>query len=199
VLRTFLRVAVRASGGFTVSGDLSGESGSIAHTAVNGPLPTGEQIVTLDFSGIEIRKENVDGPYEFLACVSDTLEYNHSCLEDTTGSFAASEFDVSPLTPTGNHGDQGLDLDQDGTFDVLRASFEVNSEVSGPVTVMGALTEQARKQFGPYCDSQHSVPHWGQTLSLISEASTSGRTALMVPTSWLTWEFSTRTIITWTI
>ncbi len=142
VLRTTLHASVRAPGTFVVSGGLSKGSVSIVGAGVNVPLQTGDQVVNLDFPGIRIRKKNIDGPYDFSACIRDTVEFNASCLEDTTGIYSASDFDISALTPTGNHDDQGLDLDGDGAYDVLRASFEVNSEVSGPVTLLGTLAEQ---------------------------------------------------------
>jgi hypothetical protein len=142
VLRTTLHVSVRAPGTFAVDGGLSKDSVSIAGSGVNVPLQIGEQTVTLDFPGVKIRKRNLDGPYEVSVSISDALQANFSSLKHTTAPYSASDFDVSALTPTGNHDDQGLDLDQDGEYDVLRASFEVNSEISGPVTIMGTLTEQ---------------------------------------------------------
>ncbi len=142
VLRATVHASVRAPGLFVVSGGLSKDKVSVVDSGVNVPLQAGDQTVTLDLSGIKIRKKNTDGPYEFSVCIADTVEFNHSCLEDTTSSYSASDFDVSALTPTGKHSDQALDLDDDGDYDVLRASFEVDSEVSGPVTILGALAER---------------------------------------------------------
>jgi len=141
VLRVTVNVSVRAESMYGVGGDLSRDPVSIAHSWLSVPLQKGDRVVELDFSGIEIRKKNQDGPYEVSVTVTDTLELHESWIEHTTGSYLASEFDLSALTPTGKHSDRGLDLDGDGDYDVLRTSFEVSSEVSGSVTLMGSLTE----------------------------------------------------------
>jgi len=142
VLRTTLHVSVRAPGTFAVDGGLSKDSVSLASSGLAVPLQTGDQTVNLDFPGVKIRKRNLDGPYRVSVSICDTLQVNFSSLKHTTAAYSASDFDVSALTPTGNHDDQGLDLDQDGEYEVLRASFEFYSEVSGPVTIVGALAEQ---------------------------------------------------------
>ena len=145
-------VHVNAAGHYTLSGYLSGPTGSdvvrtIAYAYRDFALSTGDAKVFLRFRGDQIRQAGVDGPWNFTLTlfgleplVLGTVPPQSGALRPiaffypetlcgTTGVYQASAFDdtVEFLRYTGRFEESTPDRDADGKFDalVVRAEEEV--------------------------------------------------------------------------
>jgi len=121
-------------------------------------FPAGPQTVRMAFTGTDIERAGVDGPYFIHARLSLGgfpyggirapepypsglfVEWNY-----TTRSYAASDFEA-PLRPasfTGAHADSAVDIDADGLADFLELTADVHVNVTGHYSLSGYLTQGA--------------------------------------------------------
>lgn len=117
----------------------------------------GRQTVRMAFSGTDIARAGVDGPFAVHARLSlggfpypgirapepipgGFIEWNY-----TTQPYAASDFEAPfrPATFIGPHADRAVDVDADGLADFLELTAEVHVNSSGHYTLYGSLAEQA--------------------------------------------------------
>src|SRR2546425_402095 len=128
---------------------------SIAYVYERYFFPDGTQTVRMAFSGTDIARSGVDGPYRVHARLSiggipymtmrpiadwggPVVEWNY-----TTKAYAASQFEqpVRPATFTGEHTDSAVDLDADGLADFLELRAGVHVNLAGHYTMNGYLTK----------------------------------------------------------
>src|SRR5438552_17488687 len=117
----------------------------------------GTQTVRMAFSGTDIARSGVDGPYRVHARLSigglpymtmrpiadwggPVVEWNY-----TTKAYTASQFEqpVRPATFTGEHTDSAVDLDPDGLADFLELRAGVHVNLAGHYTLSGYLSKGA--------------------------------------------------------
>ena len=118
-------------------------------------FPDGTQTVRMAFSGTDIARSGVDGPYRVHARLSiggipymtmrpiadrggPVVEWNY-----TTKAYTASQFEqpVRPATFTGEHTDSAVDLDADGLADFLELRAGVHVNLAGHYTLNGYLSK----------------------------------------------------------
>ena len=121
-------------------------------------FPAGRQTVRMAFTGTDIARAGVDGPYAVHALLSlggfpyggirgpepypsgPVVEWNY-----TTRPYAASDFEA-PLRPasfTGAHVDSAVDVDADGLADFLELAADVHVNVTGRYSLSGYLAQAA--------------------------------------------------------
>src|SRR5438094_307480 len=157
-------VHVNAAGNYTLSGYLSGPSGSdvvrtIAYASRDFDLSTGDANVFLRFRGDQIRQAGVDGPWNSTVTLfgleppvlgtfppeSGALRpipfYYPETLCGTTGVYRATAFDdmVEFLRYTGRFEETTPDRDADGKFDALVVRAEVEVFVGAGFDLSGIL------------------------------------------------------------
>jgi len=117
----------------------------------------GTQTVRMAFSGTDIARSGVDGPYRVHARLSigglpymtmrpiadwggPVVEWNY-----TTKAYAASQFEqpVRPATFTGEHTDSAVDLDADALADLLELRAGVHVNLAGHYSLNGYLSKSA--------------------------------------------------------
>src|SRR2546426_4471235 len=117
----------------------------------------GAQTVRMAFSGTDIARSGVDGPYRVHARLSigglpymtmrpiadwggPIVEWNY-----TTKAYTASQFEqpVRPATFTGEHTDAAVDLDADGLADLLELRAGVHVNLAGHYSLNGYLSKSA--------------------------------------------------------
>ena len=117
----------------------------------------GAQTVRMAFSGTDIARSGVDGPYHVHARLSigglpymtmrpiadwggPVVEWNY-----TTKAYAASQFEqpVRPATFTGEHTDSAVDLDADALADLLELRAGVHVNLAGHYSLNGYLSKSA--------------------------------------------------------
>jgi hypothetical protein len=119
----------------------------------------GAQSVRLAFTGTDIERAGVDGPYTvqaslyqggyFLSRETGILppEYETPYVQwnYTTRAYASADFEapVRPVAFTGTHADEGVHVDSDGLYDVLALSAGVQVNTPGTYGISGSLTSPA--------------------------------------------------------
>jgi hypothetical protein len=119
-------------------------------------FPAGTQTVRMAFSGTDISRAGVDGPYSVHARLSlgglpymgipspkpipsgGFAEWNY-----TTRSYSVADFEA-PIRPayfTGNHADAAVDVDGNGLADFLEITADVHVNTAGHFTLYGTLSE----------------------------------------------------------
>lgn len=90
-------------------------------------LDEGENMIQLDFSGMQIYANGVDGSYELVELEIDGNNfYSHLDEEYETSNYNYENFERPPVEFTGNYSDYGVDTDSDGLYNYLTVGYEVN-------------------------------------------------------------------------
>ena len=144
-------IEITAPGDYTVEGylyDSSEELIDIAYTSDY--LDVGNQSVILDFNGVSINRNQVDGPY-YLKYL--TLRDSDSDQDDlinfvldacTTFAYSFADFQLPPKpwsALTDNYRDHGTDTDGDGIFDYLTVDVEVVLVEPGQCVIWAQLAD----------------------------------------------------------
>ena len=114
---------------FTVSGYLYNSSGRHITTGYNGAyLASGSQSIQLDFGGITIRNEEMNGPYNLTVELYDDNGVFIGKKTIVTSYYNYTQFQISPedyfeMTLT----DYGLDIDSNGLYDFLTIELDISS------------------------------------------------------------------------
>jgi hypothetical protein len=134
---------VSSPGFFLVYGNLYDSNGSWIGDANNNiDLGPGVQTVSLFFSGIQIWRHGMDGPYEVdFSLYDDTLFWldygNH-----TTAPYLRTEFKHPPAAIEPPHYDYGLDTDSDGLYNYLVVGVNVSVMTAGDYEVYCSLYDE---------------------------------------------------------
>ncbi|UCE73404.1 MAG: Ig-like domain-containing protein [Methanomassiliicoccales archaeon] len=134
-------VNITSAGDYGIIGDLYNQSGTdfITYTKNTTYRDTGIQIVKLYFTGKDIQKSDIDGPY----LVELYLDDGEGDLLDTdnyiTGTYAYDQFQPPAVRFESPHSDHGLDTDSDMLFDYLVVNVTVNVSEAGEYQVSGEL------------------------------------------------------------
>jgi len=141
-----VELEITTSGEYTIEGWLyDGDGNPIEIASITEHLNEGLQTVTLNFNGISIYQNQVNGPYyvKYLTLRgSGIMDF----VEDayTTSSYEFTKFEKPPVplvALTGNYSDYGKDIDGNGIFDYLTIEAEVMVADSGNVVIKGRLMD----------------------------------------------------------
>jgi PGF-pre-PGF domain-containing protein len=106
-------------------------------------LEAGEQVVKLRFSGTELHRAGLDGPYVVHLHLEDA-EWNwlgHGLHE--TKAYRATDFEPPPIQLVAPHTDHGVDLDGNGLYDFLQVEVTVDVRAAGTYLIGGILMPHA--------------------------------------------------------
>jgi hypothetical protein len=165
-LRVSVTVAARHAGTFALVGGLFADTTSIATASRTVSAATGTQTITLAFPGKAIRAGGVNGPYSCALTFTDTLGQAVAQRVHTTQSYAATNFELSFLSPTGTHGDYGADENGNGLYDVLRAYFDATVAGGGTYTITGFLATGSGGNAAVFTSARSTVSLYAGTQRL---------------------------------
>ena len=124
----------------------------------------GTWLFVLRFSGDQIQKSGVDGPYRVEVRLGGEYSDWWQTESFVTGAYSASQFYHQPVVFRGNLTDQGVDLDGNGLFDVIRIGIPITVTVSGAYRVSGTLTNFRGESFSVFRDLTLSLSDVNMTL-----------------------------------
>ena len=154
---------VAAAGYYPVGGWLDDSyRDCIGHCSNYTYLNTGNQAVQLDFSGIAIRQNEVNGTYNLsYLCLYGDCGNRLERIRDahTTSCYNYTEFQISPARFSGEYSDYGTDTDGDMLYDHLSIEVGVDVATAGYYRVMGNLEDS----YGDYIEyrSNHTYLNTG--------------------------------------
>lgn len=130
---------------YYIQGKLCGVEGSeIAFSSNNITLRAGRQIVTLNFSGKEIQRNGIDGPYHLRSLY--LFDKNWKMLDNIQDAYITQMYNPNDFQPlladlTGIYSDHGEDIDKDGLYDYLTIDVGVNVATPGNYSIDGYLED----------------------------------------------------------
>jgi serine protease AprX len=154
-------VDVITAGYYQVNGELyDSYGGCIEYRSNYTGLNAGNQTVQLNFDGIEIRRNSVNGTYnlKYLSLYDgddqNRLDYTYDAY--TTPSYNYTEFQRLPAEFSDEYSDYGTDTDGDGLYDYLVVDVGVNVIESGSYKTSGYF----------YDDRGHQIDYESNTTYL---------------------------------
>ena len=128
-LTVAVEVDVVTAGKYHLTGWLHDSSGKIVQASKSASLAVGIQTIELDFDGVSIYLNGVNGPdylkyltlFNGVGALMDTLNNAYT----TTGTYNYSDFQRPLVGLTGSYSDYGTDEDSDGKFDKLTVEMGV--------------------------------------------------------------------------
>jgi len=129
-LRCKIKFNTTVSGTFTTIGTLRSQSGiDITSNTVEGAYGAGSKMVELYFTGENIYRKVINGPYNVVVDIyygRNSTDIWFDSMNKTTDAYSHSDFDPPLIFFTGTISDAGLDDDSDGYYDYLILSLRVN-------------------------------------------------------------------------
>ncbi|MDW7772330.1 MAG: GEVED domain-containing protein [Desulfobulbaceae bacterium] len=140
-LRIGVNVNVGTPKSYLVEGglyDSLGNAMEIVSTSME--LGAGPQTINLDFDGLKISRNRVDGPY-FLRYLSLSGSPQIDFILDahTTQPYLVTEFEKAAAVFTGTYSDFGQDTDSDGYFNYLTVAVDLDVQAAGNYSLTGWL------------------------------------------------------------
>ena len=137
-------VNVAAAGNYRIYGELCDEYGSwIDYEGIDYVyLGVGSQSIPLEFSGIKIRQNGVNGTYDLRYLNLYDADWNQlDFIYDAyaTTHYNYTEFQRPPAEFSGEYSDYGSDTDGDGLYDYLTIEVGVNVTTAGNYITYGEL------------------------------------------------------------
>ncbi len=140
-------VQVNGAGNYTLVGWLSTPVGNAIPGAVATTAFTTSGPQTLSFDGKSIRWQRQNGPYTLRYLeVRDSNQERVAFLPQayTTTAYAATQFESGGAElAAGGYTDQGIDLNHDGLYDLLRVTSTVSATTPGLYQLSASLSDQA--------------------------------------------------------
>jgi serine protease AprX len=137
-------VNVAAAGNYMIYGELCDEYGSWIDYGSSDYvyLGAGSQSIPLEFSGIKIRQNGVNGTYNLVYLNlyngdRDQLDFIYDVY--TTPHYNYTEFQRPPAKFSGEYSDYGTDTDENGLYDHLTVEVGVNVTTAGTYKIYGEL------------------------------------------------------------
>ena len=160
---------VVTAGSFYVYGGLYDSAGvTYVASASSGTvtLATGPQTVELKFSGADIYKSGVSGPYRVSLSLYDA---NWNWLggdTHTTGTYAYTEFQPPAVAFLPPHSDSALDTDGDGYYDYLVVNVGLNVTKAGKYNLSGSLYSGLYEYYITYAWQSVTLSAGAQTVPM---------------------------------
>jgi hypothetical protein len=145
-LRVQAEIAVIAGGEFHLLARLYDQSSNaVAWTNERFTLEEGLQSITLDFDGLTIRQQGVDGPYKMTLLLDDQFgaEIDHEYNAYTTAPYAYTDFEGKDASFSTIYSDYGTDTDGDGYYNYLTIEVGVNVITAGDYIIEAGLYDSA--------------------------------------------------------
>ena len=139
-------VNTKEAGIYEVYGRLEDSGGqSITSDRAGAYLSKGLQKITLKFSGYDIYKKGVNGPFSLdyvdLDDEEGNREVDHRHNAYTTSFYYYMDFDKPPADLTGSYSECGIDADGDGKYDYLTIDVWVSVKEVGYYNLQGWLDD----------------------------------------------------------
>ncbi|NJD54460.1 MAG: carboxypeptidase regulatory-like domain-containing protein [Candidatus Methanoperedens sp.] len=138
-------INVTEGGTFSIFSTLSDQNGNEI-IWLNEPfiLTAGNQTINLNFSGLEIRQNGVDGPYNLSLLLDDQegIGIDQVYNAYVTSPYLFVDFDRKDVEFSGNYSDAGSDTNDDGFYDNLTINAGVTVAVSGNYELEGWLYDK---------------------------------------------------------
>jgi len=135
-------IRVRTSGHYRVQVTFDKNGRTLGQAASEADFSPGAQTVSLQIPGQRLRRAAIDGPYSVVVEVTDAAGRRLADRRFASQSYTAATFDV-PLTLDASSTDQGVDLNGNGLFDVLRFSLKSKVTRSGSYRLSARLRPAA--------------------------------------------------------
>lgn len=140
-LKIGFEVNLSKAGDYTITGSLYKDSKRITHSSETLYLESGDRVVNLTFSGVEIANSGEDGPYD----VVGVKLYSHNpglvgkAENTTTASYNSSNFQGKTASFVEVIEDYGLDTNNNVLYNYLVVNMSLNVTQSGNYTIYGSL------------------------------------------------------------
>lgn len=149
-------VNVSNGGSYRVLGVLSDQAGNEVGTASPlAQLAAGSQSVVLHFDGKRIFQQGHDGPYvlRLVRLAEDDGPSGVALLDERTDAFTSAayrheQFEHADISFPGTGSDEGIDVNNNGRFEALRAHVNVNIVRPGFYDWTGRLVDRSGKELG---------------------------------------------------
>ncbi|MFY0576125.1 hypothetical protein ACN28S_18760 [Cystobacter fuscus] len=166
-LTVSVRAAALVAGTYSLRGYLRDGEGNLLGSntqqvtldATRTPVPS-----TLHFNGVAISRARAAGPYQVTLSLINTAGKTVAGLKHTTRAYALKDFEAPAGQLTRQFTDEGLDLDKDSLYDVLRA--RVGVEAAAGTYVLEATLEDANGQSVTSAQTSVSLAAGAHTVSL---------------------------------
>ncbi len=137
-------LTITSGGLFVIEGLLRAPDNTlITSDSPSKTLPTGNQIVKLNFNGLDISAMRKDGPYSVALTLYDK---NFLVLDTdtyTTKAYLASQFQVPRAALWPPHSDTGVDTDGNGKFNFLAVDVKIKVNITCGLTLKSYLFNSA--------------------------------------------------------
>jgi serine protease AprX len=164
-------VDVRSAGYYRVEGRLDDNFGNYVEWRSNYTyLNTGNQTVKLDFNGIKIRQNGVNGTFDLrylhLYNTTDWIQLDYRYYAHTTSHYNWTDFQRPPAEFNDVYVDYGKDTERDGLYDYLVVDVGVNVAEVGDYRVSGELYESGTYNSLDYASNTTYLNEGNQTVQL---------------------------------
>jgi hypothetical protein len=163
-------VNVTTAGYYQVEGRLDDSYGDYIEYRNNYTyLNTGNQTVQLDFDGIKIRQNSVNGTYDLrYLCLygDDWNQIDYIRDAHTTSYYNYTDFQRPPAEFSDIYADYGTDIDGDGLYDYLTIEVGVDVITAGHYQVNGELYENRTHDHVAYDSNATHLNEGNQTVNL---------------------------------
>jgi pimeloyl-ACP methyl ester carboxylesterase len=157
VIEVGLNITAKAK--YRVLGVLKDSQGNTLEASAEAMLDTGTQTVALQYDGVMLFNNRVDGPYT-LATVRlaeegelEILPVDERNNVYQTATYSYSDFQHSAISLTGNGFAEGVDTNGNNLFDLLNVGVEVDITHSGFYNWSARLTDQNDTEIGFFAGS----------------------------------------------
>ena len=124
---------------YTVSGVLSVNNQFVASALASGIQDVGDGAIEVHFDAREIWKSGLSGPFTASLTLEDDQGNNIGSTNYMTQSYSVSQFTPSALRFRAPYSDARFDTDNNGLYDTLSVSANVDVQVAGKYTVAAWL------------------------------------------------------------
>ncbi len=145
---------ITATAKYRVLGVLKDSQGNTLEASAEAMLNTGTQTVTLQFDGITLFNNRVNGPYTLTTVrlaeegALEILPVDERNDVYQTAAYSYRDFQHSAISLTGNGSAEGIDTNGNGLFDVLSVGVEVDITNSGFYDWSARLADQNGTEIG---------------------------------------------------
>ncbi|MBK8947222.1 MAG: T9SS type A sorting domain-containing protein [Ignavibacteriae bacterium] len=169
-LRVSISVQTLNSGSYSILAWLMGENGeNISLARSKGFIGIGMNDIELNFPGVNINNNQLDGPYKigYAIMYDDSSNLIFSGIDIyKTQNYSASQFEepeTQIISTTGTYSENSMDIDSDGLIDSLIVQIEVVPKDSGNVVAYGRLVDSKSETIlWSYASKilKENIPQW---------------------------------------
>jgi len=147
---------ITQNGTYRLVGRLADTAGNTHDAKTLITLSAGTRTANLDFDGMRLYANRVNGPYSLasISLIEESSNSSDSMLLDTrtdahqTAALQFRAFEHDPIVFTGNGSAVGVDTNSNGLFDLLRATLEVDIAQAGSYNWTAQLIDRNGRDLG---------------------------------------------------